>query len=575
MVTTSVSKRVKAKKATVNTRVRSSKRIKNQGLKGSSVTSVKLGAGGSSGPPVIVVQGSSSSGGGGSSSSSSSSTTPQSQLPSPLLAGNNRGFGPGFYQTPYQGAFAPSFNFTQPSSSGGPTLALPAPAPAQAPITFNLHNTPQASLGTVSATGGAADNQATGGRGLGGASRASGQGGGGGRATGGSGGGATQDIYTHHPPPPPAPGAPGILRSWGGPTPDDGVVYMRSGGGGDPPDAPGGAGRIRLRQPPSPSKSDDMDIDPIFQYNGGGPPPPSPGAGRVKVRVVDPGGSISEPILALYKDELERARGSQAQMIDLLREQQQAERAQAKILLTTALDRQQPQQVAQAQPPPDPFGGGGAIMMKMAFDSGFDSLKEQLRGLRSDLTEVQRANARGSEESQSARDIQAMIKGLEVKINRGKDTDLLQQALREVQDAKSRLDQRPPASPGRDLLLEIKQGLGQINQRLDDLESKAPVPMLTSPAAPLRVVKDASSWGQNFMAEQNAAMQGAVKPGQSFAERMQEQFAIEEGLPAMAVEGGSLKRKLDPSSSEALPRPEGFLGEYWPTNGVKVEYSDL
>lgn len=76
--------------------------------------------------------------------------------------------------------------------------------------------------------------------------------------------------------------------------------------GGPPPSPPGAGAALPVggsADPTSPAVP--MQID--EPYNGGPPPPPPPPANAVQI--VDPGSSVRDPILALYKGELEAARG--------------------------------------------------------------------------------------------------------------------------------------------------------------------------------------------------------------------------------------------------------------------------
>lgn len=518
MATTRISKKVRARKATVNTRLRSTKKIKNTGLRGSSVTSVKLGNGSMGPPPVIVVQGSSSSGGGGSSSSSSTSSQP-----SPLLAGNSRGFGPGFYPTPSQGAFAPVINLT---------------------------SNPQARVTGVSATGG---------KGRGGGGR-------------GEGGGASQDMTNNYPPPPPPPGAPGLLRR----RPDDdgtpgGAVYIRKWGdvspgiqtmSGGPPPSPPGAGAALRSGGSGPDGPVPMQID--EPYNGGPPPPPPPPATRI--RVVDPGSSIRDPILALYKGELEAARGSQAEMIKLMAQQASDERAQSRLILTKLLDPP-PQQTTSNQPPPPPDPFGGAIALQSTVQTGFEGMRDVLRGFREELTDIARQHARSSAEAQTARNIQGMLKGVKVDVKRSPDQQSIQDAVaRGVSEAMSKLErgQQDAAT-----LKGIEKMIAELSQCVQSIE-KRPAPTSTQPSTTLRtpaLIKGDA----NLYAEQQAAMEGVVKPTKTPAELWQEQFVIEEGARS------SKRSKLSPSLDTSAQG--GFLDDYWSTGGaaqpIKMEEDDL
>lgn len=339
--------------------------------------------------------------------------------------------------------------------------------------------------------------------------------------------------------------------------------------GGGPPSPGGGGVGIRVGSPgsgPTP-----MEID--EPYNGGGPPP-SPGAGAVRVRVVDPGSTNRDPVLALYKGELEAARGSQSEMIKLMAQHAADERAQSRLILSKFFDAQQAQQNSQPPPPPDSGGLGGAIAVQNAVRSGFDDLRGVLGDFRRDLSDIAERHARASAERRSAEHIQSMIKGLEVDIKRSKEQDQLQQSVTQgIKDALSTLQRQP--DPSAATMKAIEASIADLARRVHAVESAPPpVPTLQTPNTTLRapaLIKE-HLWGANHMAEQQAAMEGVVKPVKTPAELYQEQFAIEEGARLARRKVLSPDNGLDPSG-------QGFFTDgYWPQGGaanpVKMEQDD-
>lgn len=360
------------------------------------------------------------------------------------------------------------------------------------------------------------------------------------------------------------------IRRWGDVSPG-----MQTMSGGGPPSPGGGGAGVRIGVGGDPDGPTPMQID--EPYNGGGPPPqpPDSGAERIKVAVVDPGGSIREPILGIFKDELEKQRGSQAEIIKLMQEHQRERDAHAQKMLTMSIDAlgrqaQLPQTVAQPQPPPDPFGGGGAIQ---AVRSGFDDLRGVLGDFRRDLTDIADRHARASAERKSAEHIQSMIKGLEVDIKRSRQQEELQHSVAQgIKDALSTLQRQP--DPSAATMKGIEASIADLARRVQAVESAPPpMPTLQTPNTTLRtpaLIKE-HLWGANHMAEQQAAMEGVVKPFRTPEELYQEQLAI--------MDTGRIKRKLEPSPDPS-PRGGGFFTDaYWPTGGaanpVKMEDDDL
>jgi hypothetical protein len=282
-------------------------------------------------------------------------------------------------------------------------------------------------------------------------------------------------------------------------------------------------------------------------YSGGPPPPPPPPA--TAVRVVDPGSGIRDPILALYKGELEAARGSQAEIIRMLQQQASDERAQSRLILSKFFDNQT-QQVTSTQPPPPPDPFGGAIGVQSAVRAGFEDMRGMLRGFREDLTDIARQHARSSAEAQTARSIQNMVKGVEVDVKRYPDQQSIQDAVAQgVSNAVSRLQAQPDVAT----LKGIEQAIAELSQRIRSIEQQPP-PTLTQPNTRLRapaLVKE-GLWDANQYVEQQAAMEAVVKPIKTPAELYQKQFAIEEAA--------TVKRK------KMLPRVSA--DDRWETGGA-------
>jgi hypothetical protein len=121
-----------------------------------------------------------------------------------------------------------------------------------------------------------------------------------------------------------------------------------------------------------------------------------------------------------------------------------------------------------------------------------------------------------------------MIKGVEVDVKRHSDQQNLQQAVAQgISEAVSKLQQ---GQPDVGTLKNIEQAIAELSQRIHSIEQQ-PAPTLTTPNTRLRVpaLLKEGLWDANQYMEQQAAMEGVVKPAKTPAELWQEQFAIEEG----------------------------------------------
>lgn len=220
----------------------------------------------------------------------------------------------------------------------------------------------------------------------------------------------------------------------------------------------------------------------------------------------------------------------------MLQQQASDERAQSRLILSKFFDNQT-QQVTSTQPPPPPDPFGGAIGVQSAVRAGFEDMGGVLRGFREDLTDIARQHARSSAEAQTTRNIQSMVKGVEVDVKRHPDQQSIQDAVAQgVSNAVSRLQAQPDVAT----LKGIEQAIAELSQRIRSIEQQPP-PTLTQPNTRLRapaLVKE-GLWDANQYQEQQAAMGGVVKPVKTPAELYQEQFAIEEGAQK--------RKKMSPS----------------------------